>query len=150
MVEVLMSTPSSTLSFHLIEVPAQLVLYFQFREAACSSFCSFCFSRHQPSRVWVIITPVLASQVRGSLFIFYKIPGLDKSCGILQTSSKKSFFPFFLSIGAPPPPDHAINRGIGTEGLGCILGDLLGVATFDDHIFVISCVKKVLSSSCNS
>ena len=23
--------------------------------------------------------------------------------------------------GAPPPPPHAINRGIGTEGLGCVL-----------------------------
>ena len=26
-----------------------------------------------------------------------------------------------LITGAPPPPPHAINRGIGTEGLGCIL-----------------------------
>ena len=24
--------------------------------------------------------------------------------------------------GAPPPPTHAINRGIGTEGFGCLLG----------------------------
>ena len=29
-------------------------------------------------------------------------------------------------LGAPPPPPHAINRGIGTEGLGCVLaGDYL-------------------------
>ena len=28
--------------------------------------------------------------------------------------------------GAPPPPVHAINRGIGVEGLGCILAGLWG------------------------
>lgn len=28
--------------------------------------------------------------------------------------------------GAPPPPTHAINRGIGTEGLGCIIAGMLG------------------------
>merc|ERR550517_1687883 len=28
--------------------------------------------------------------------------------------------------GAPPPPPHAINRGIGTEGLGCILAGMWG------------------------
>ena len=28
--------------------------------------------------------------------------------------------------GAPPPPIHAINRGIGTEGIGCIIAGMLG------------------------
>ncbi|KAM6946132.1 xan_ur_permease domain-containing protein [Aplochiton taeniatus] len=28
--------------------------------------------------------------------------------------------------GAPPPPKHAINRGIGIEGLGCLLAGALG------------------------
>lgn len=28
--------------------------------------------------------------------------------------------------GAPPPPTHAINRGIAVEGLGCILAALWG------------------------
>ena len=28
--------------------------------------------------------------------------------------------------GAPPPPTHAINRGIAVEGLGCILAGLWG------------------------
>ncbi|XP_072015034.1 solute carrier family 23 member 2-like [Amphiura filiformis] len=30
--------------------------------------------------------------------------------------------------GAPPPPPHAVNRGIGMEGLGCILAGLWGTA----------------------
>ena len=28
--------------------------------------------------------------------------------------------------GAPPPPVHAINRGIGVEGVGCILAGVWG------------------------
>lgn len=28
--------------------------------------------------------------------------------------------------GAPPPPTHAINRGIAVEGIGCILAALWG------------------------
>lgn len=28
--------------------------------------------------------------------------------------------------GAPPPPKHAINRGIGMEGIGCLLAGALG------------------------
>lgn len=28
--------------------------------------------------------------------------------------------------GAPPPPNHAINRGIAMEGIGCILAALWG------------------------
>ncbi|XP_072022547.1 solute carrier family 23 member 2-like [Amphiura filiformis] len=30
--------------------------------------------------------------------------------------------------GAPPPPPHAVNRGIGVEGIGCILAGLWGTA----------------------
>ena len=28
--------------------------------------------------------------------------------------------------GAPPPPKHAINRGIGMEGIGCLLTGIWG------------------------
>ncbi|XP_063610050.1 solute carrier family 23 member 1-like [Penaeus indicus] len=31
--------------------------------------------------------------------------------------------------GAPPPPTHAINRGIGIEGLGCVLAGLMGTGS---------------------
>ena len=29
-------------------------------------------------------------------------------------------------VGAPPPPRHAVNRGIGIEGLGCLLAGAWG------------------------
>lgn len=29
-------------------------------------------------------------------------------------------------VGAPPPPKHAVNRGIGMEGLGCLLAGAWG------------------------
>lgn len=51
--------------------------------------------------------------------------------------------------GAPPPPTHAINRGIGTEGLGCILAGLWGSGngstSFAENIGVIA-VTKVMST----
>ena len=28
--------------------------------------------------------------------------------------------------GAPPPPKHAINRGIGIEGIGCLIAGAIG------------------------
>ncbi|XP_040857875.1 solute carrier family 23 member 1-like [Ochotona curzoniae] len=31
-------------------------------------------------------------------------------------------------VGAPPPPKHAVNRGIGMEGLGCLLAGAWGTA----------------------
>jgi nucleobase transporter 1/2 len=51
--------------------------------------------------------------------------------------------------GAPAPPTHAINRGIGTEGLGCILAGLFGTGSgstsFSENIGVIA-VAKVSST----
>ena len=34
-----------------------------------------------------------------------------------------------LSAGAPPPPGHAVNRGIGMEGIGCILAGIWGTGS---------------------
>lgn len=31
--------------------------------------------------------------------------------------------------GAPPPPVHVISRGIGAEGIGCIISGLIGTGT---------------------
>ncbi|PIK43179.1 hypothetical protein BSL78_19964 [Apostichopus japonicus] len=47
--------------------------------------------------------------------------------------------------GAPPPPKHAVNRGIGMEGLGCILagfwGTGLGTTSYSQNIGVIGITK---------
>lgn len=50
--------------------------------------------------------------------------------------------------GAPPPPVHAINRGIGFEGLGTVLAGLWGSGngtnTFGENVGAIG-VTKVIS-----
>ena len=47
--------------------------------------------------------------------------------------------------GAPPPPSHAINRGIGMEGIGCILagawGSGIGSTSLSPNIAVIGITK---------
>ncbi|KAK4305485.1 hypothetical protein Pmani_022615 [Petrolisthes manimaculis] len=47
--------------------------------------------------------------------------------------------------GAPPPPTHAVNRGIGVEGLGCMLGGLWGTgngtSSYGSNIGVIGVTK---------
>ncbi|XP_071960294.1 solute carrier family 23 member 2-like [Antedon mediterranea] len=47
--------------------------------------------------------------------------------------------------GAPPPPDHAINRGIGIEGIGCILAGLWGTGngttSYSENIGAIGITK---------
>ena len=51
--------------------------------------------------------------------------------------------------GAPPPPIHAINRGIGTEGVGCIIAGLCGsgngTTSYSENIGAIG-ITKVLSA----
>ncbi|KAK3863640.1 hypothetical protein Pcinc_030603 [Petrolisthes cinctipes] len=50
--------------------------------------------------------------------------------------------------GAPPPPTHAVNRGIGIEGIGCILAGLWGTGngttSYSENIGAIG-VTKVAS-----
>ena len=47
--------------------------------------------------------------------------------------------------GAPPPPVHAINRGIGTEGVGCIIAGLFGTGngttSYSENIGAIGVTK---------
>lgn len=54
-------------------------------------------------------------------------------------------------LGAPPPPLSAINRGIGTEGLGTVLAGLWGSGngtnTFGENVGAIG-VTKVNISLC--
>lgn len=47
--------------------------------------------------------------------------------------------------GAPPPPNHAINRGIGTEGLGCVIAGVFGsgngTTSYSENIGAIGVTK---------
>lgn len=47
--------------------------------------------------------------------------------------------------GAPPPPKHAVNRGIGIEGLGCLLagafGSGNGTTSYSENIGAIGITK---------
>ena len=47
--------------------------------------------------------------------------------------------------GAPPPPTHAINRGIGIEGIGCILagawGSGAGTTSYSENIGALGITK---------
>jgi len=47
--------------------------------------------------------------------------------------------------GAPPPPVHAINRGIGIEGIGCVLAGLFGTGnattSYSENIGAIGITK---------
>lgn len=51
----------------------------------------------------------------------------------------------------PPPPVHAVNRGIGIEGLGCVLAGLIGSGngstTYGESIAIIGLTKVMTSSS---
>lgn len=47
--------------------------------------------------------------------------------------------------GAPPPPKHAINRGIGVEGIGCLLagawGTGNGTTSYSENVGALGITK---------
>lgn len=49
--------------------------------------------------------------------------------------------------GAPPPPKHAINRGIGIEGLGCLLagawGTGNGTTSYSENVGALGITKVI-------
>lgn len=61
----------------------------------------------------------------------------------MSLDSKNCYF--ITCIAAPPPPLHAINRGLGTEGLGCVLAGLWcsgnGTNTFGENVGAIGVTK---------
>ncbi|XP_055586153.1 solute carrier family 23 member 2 [Uranotaenia lowii] len=67
--------------------------------------------------------------------------------GVLAcTVESISYYPTVSQMcGAPPPPLHAINRGIGTEGLGTVLAGLWGSGngtnTFGENVGAIGVTK---------
>ena len=50
--------------------------------------------------------------------------------------------------GAPPPPNHAVNRGIGIQGIGCVLAGLLGsgngTTAYSENVAAIGMTKVCL------
>ena len=56
--------------------------------------------------------------------------------------------------GAPPPPTHAINRGIGMEGIACILagawGSGNGTTSYSENIGALGITKVgLLKGTCS-
>lgn len=53
--------------------------------------------------------------------------------------------------GAPPPPTHAINRGIAVEGIGCILAALWGTGngttSYSQNIAALGITRVVMPSA---
>lgn len=54
----------------------------------------------------------------------------------------------YMFVGAHSPPLHAINRGIGTEGLGTVLAGIWGAGngtnTFGENVGAIGVTKVCL------
>lgn len=53
---------------------------------------------------------------------------LGMTAGVLASTMESigDYYACARLSGAPPPPNHAINRGIAVEGIGCILAALWG------------------------
>jgi nucleobase transporter 1/2 len=72
---------------------------------------------------------------------------LGMLAGVLAcTVESISYYPTVAQMcDAPPPPLHAINRGIGTEGLGTVLAGLWGAGngtnTFGENVGAIGVTK---------
>ena len=51
--------------------------------------------------------------------------------------------------GAPPPPVHAVNRGIGIEGIGCLLagawGSGNGTTSYSENVGAIGITKVCIA-----
>lgn len=52
--------------------------------------------------------------------------------------------------GAPPPPEHAISRGIGVEGIGCLLagawGTGSGTTSYSENVGALGITKVSLAA----
>jgi len=72
---------------------------------------------------------------------------LGMLAGVLASvvESVGDYFACARLAGAPPPPRHALNRGIGVEGVGCMLAGLWGTGTgttsYSENIGAIGLTK---------
>lgn len=62
-----------------------------------------------------------------------------------MTESVGDYYACARLSGAPPPPTHAINRGIGIEGIGCLLagawGSGNGTTSYSENVGAIGITK---------
>ena len=67
--------------------------------------------------------------------------------GVLATiiESVGNYYACARLAGAPPPPKHSINRGIGMQGIGCLLagafGSGNGTTSYSENTGVIGITK---------
>ena len=69
--------------------------------------------------------------------------------GVLASAieSVGDYYACALLSGAPPPPVHAVNRGIGMEGIGCVIAGLWGTGngttSYSENIGAIGVTKVI-------
>lgn len=79
---------------------------------------------------------------------------LGMLAGVLAcTVESISYYPTVAQMcNAPPPPLHAINRGIGIEGFGTILAGIFGSGngtnTFGENVGAIGVTKVIARQMC--
>ncbi|KAA8590365.1 hypothetical protein FQN60_014299, partial [Etheostoma spectabile] len=73
-------------------------------------------------------TDISLDAVANSPWIHVPYPVLGMMAGVLASTMESigDYYACARLSGAPPPPTHAINRGIAVEGIGCILAALWG------------------------
>lgn len=107
----------------------------------CGMFECSALGSHLPSGQWGAPT-VSVSSVLGMM------------AGVLASTMESigDYYACARLSGAPPPPNHAINRGIAMEGIGCILAALWGTGngttSYSQNIAALG-ITKVASESYN-
>ena len=75
-------------------------------------------------------------------------------CGLLASllESVGDYYACARMSGAPPPPRHAMDRGIGAEGVGCLLAGAFGcgidTTAYGENIGAIGITKVKSNFHC--
>ncbi len=76
---------------------------------------------------------------------FSAVIGMLSGITASMVESIGDYFACAKLAGAPPPPHHAINRGLGMEGIGCILtgawGTANGTTSYSENIGAIGITR---------
>lgn len=70
---------------------------------------------------------------------------------VMVTSVVESIGDYYVTAAychLPPPPKHAVNRGIAIEGLGCVLSGVMGAghatSTYSGNVTLIKITKVIV------